>query len=78
MNTPNPLAKLEGMTHEELLARRGELVTKCKNRPSGLPDEELSELVCIYGVLRRRTSPTVTGKKAATAPVDLSAVPADI
>lgn len=53
-------------------------MAKCQNRPSGLPDEELSELVCIYGVLRRRTSPSVTGKKAATAPADLSSVPADI
>lgn len=78
MNIPNPLAKLEGMTHEQLLARRGELVSKCQNRPSGLSEDELTELVCIYGVLRRRTSPAVTGKKAATPPVDLASVPADI
>lgn len=78
MNIPNPLAKLEGMTYEQLVARRSDLIAKCQNQPSGLPEDELTELVSIYGILRRHTSPSSTSSKKTATPVDLSVVPADI
>jgi hypothetical protein len=83
MTLPNHLAALEGKETYELIARRQELVNKAKNasgvmQATTLPDNELSELVAIFGILRRRASPSAAKGKTPPKTMDTSAVPADL
>lgn len=66
--TPNAVPGLENLSHGELLVRRQELLAKGKN-PSEMSDSDLTELVGILNLLRRRTSgpPKAATKKTSTA-----------
>lgn len=74
MNLPNHMPSLEEKSYAELLELRAELVAKGNGHATDLNDDDLSTLVQIFALLRRRQSGPPGTKKKASAKADPAAM----